>query len=114
MEEVGSHLALVMLPIILGGIAGVTLLEQLSHPSMQNLADAAMPSLPQMADTLHSSDAAALPLIGTLSIALTTTRRTRVFAIIGAVILAGSLAIGVARSMEQPAEAPTIPASTTP
>lgn len=107
-EEVGSHLALVMIPLVLGGAAGIGWLETLSQPAMANLADAVLPSLPQVTETATHSDAAMLPLIGTFSMMLATGRRTRAIAIIGAVILIGSFALGLARTHE-PVAPPVVP-----
>lgn len=108
-EEVGSRLAFVMLPIILGGAAGLGLLEQLSNPAAANLADAVMPSLPQATEALSQSDAFALPVVGTFSLVLLAGRRARLIGIIGAVVLAGSLILGIARSLDGTETVPSVP-----
>ena len=112
-EEVGSRLALVMLPIILGGAAGIGLLDHLSNPSVTNLADAVMPSLPQATEALAQSEALALPIVGTFSLVLLAGRRARLIGIAGAVILLGSLLLGIARSVESNSVEPPPPSNST-
>jgi RNA polymerase sigma factor (sigma-70 family) len=58
-EEVGSHLAMVMLPLLLGGIAGGTLLSQLSAPTSAMAADMFVPAMPQSVEAIATGGAAA-------------------------------------------------------
>jgi RNA polymerase sigma factor (sigma-70 family) len=57
-EEVGSHLAMVMLPLLLGGIAGGTLLSQLSTPATASAAEL-IPAMPQSVEAVATGGAAA-------------------------------------------------------
>ena len=78
-DEVGSHLALVLLPLLLGGIAGGGLLASLSLPTSAvaaTIAPALPPAFaasvvatPTVVAALTSSSIAA-PLIGTLAVAI--------------------------------------------
>lgn len=78
-DEVGSHLALVLLPLLLGGIAGGGLLASLSLPTSAvaaTMAPALPPAFaasvvatPTVVAALTSSSIAA-PLIGTLAVAI--------------------------------------------
>lgn len=58
-EEVGSHLAMVMLPLLLGGIAGGTLLSQLATPSSAMAAEMAVPAMPASVEAIATGGAAA-------------------------------------------------------
>ncbi|NYF09232.1 RNA polymerase sigma factor (sigma-70 family) [Leifsonia sp. AK011] len=114
-EEVGSRLALVLIPLALGGVAGAGYLQALSQPSAAAMADAVIPSLPQAGETASQSDAMALPLLGTYTLAMVAGRRAKVIAIVGAVILIGSFALGISRALDAPQEPSTPPTiSTTP
>ena len=105
-EEIGSRLAFVMIPLVLGGVAGAGYLQALSQPSLQSMADAVLPSLPQVAETTASSDAMAIPMLGTFSLALLAGRRAKIITIVGSIILVGSLALGVSRALDTSSEAP--------
>jgi RNA polymerase sigma factor (sigma-70 family) len=58
-DEVGSHLAMVMLPLLLGGIAGGTLLSQLSQPTSVSAAELYVPAMPQSVEAIATGGAAA-------------------------------------------------------
>lgn len=79
-DEVGSRLALVMLPIVLGGVAGGTLLASIGHASVATAAEIAIPALPHAFAAggaasagiagLLGSAAAPVALVGTLALAV--------------------------------------------
>lgn len=85
-EEVGSHLAVVMLPLLLGGVAGGALLASLAHPTVA-LASEIIPALPAAIHAAAgSSSVTAAPVLGGISMGAAS----------GAGALVGSLAIIVA------------------
>jgi RNA polymerase sigma factor (sigma-70 family) len=85
-EEVGSHLALVMVPLLLGGVAGGALLASLAHPSAALPAEA-VPAVPAAAPAVVHAVAGggvlAAPVLGGLSLGAAT----------GTTAIIGSLAI---------------------
>jgi RNA polymerase sigma factor (sigma-70 family) len=81
-EEVGSHLAMVMLPLLLGGVAGGALLASLAHPTAA-LASEIIPALPAAVHAAASSSVMAAPVLGGISMGAAS----------GAGALVGSLAI---------------------
>jgi RNA polymerase sigma factor (sigma-70 family) len=93
-DEVGSHLALVMLPLLLGGVAGGTLLSQLAQPSSA-FAVELIPAMPQTVEAVAGGAAVAAPAVaGALSLgALSGTGAVvgglAVFAIFGTTIALG-------------------------
>ena len=97
-EEVGSHLAMILLPVILGGVAGGVLLSTLGHAGAAVAASAAIPSVPASFAVL-SAPAAFAPAIGS---GLAMGAASGVSALVGtlAVVatIGGSIAIGLAPS----------------
>lgn len=97
-EEVGSHLAMVMLPLLLGGIAGGSLLSQLSQPGTAMAADMAVPAMPQSVEAIAAGGAAAGSAIaGAFSLAGAASTSAlvgglAVVAVLGSGIAVGSLA----------------------
>lgn len=92
-EEVGSHLAMVMLPLLLGGVAGGTLLSQLAEPSTALAADLAIPALPENVEAVGTGVAAAGTAVAgafSLSGAAGTT------ALVGGLAVAAALGTGIA------------------
>ena len=81
-EEVGSHLAMVMLPVLLGGIAGGALLAALAHPTSA-LAAEIVPALPAAVHAVAAGSVFAAPILGGISMGAAS----------GAGALVGSLAI---------------------
>ncbi|MCU1421671.1 MAG: sigma-70 family polymerase sigma factor [Microbacteriaceae bacterium] len=80
-DEVGSHLAFVLIPLILGGAVGGTFLASLSAPSGAVAAEAVASAMPPAFHTLAAASAPAVstglaasavtaPLVGALSVAL--------------------------------------------
>jgi hypothetical protein len=120
-DEVGSHLAMVMLPILLGGVVGGTLLSQLAEPGAAVAADFAIPDLPHSVEAVASGGVLAAPIVGGLSLGAASGTGVLVggFAIVA--VIGGSIALGVApqlpggadpapvAAVEQVTEAPTDP-----
>jgi hypothetical protein len=104
-EEVGSHLALVMVPLLLGGVAGGALLASLAHPAAAMAAEV-IPALPAAVHAVATGGVLAGPVLGGLSLGAST----------GAGALVGSLAIiavlggGVALGVSAPGSPLAIPA----
>lgn len=98
-EEVGSRLAMVMIPIALGGVAGGGLIEAMNEPgSLDFVHDLAMPALPDGLDGGSPATALTLPLVSTVLFARG--RRAKLVAIVGAVLLVIGAAIAVERSID--------------
>jgi RNA polymerase sigma factor (sigma-70 family) len=81
-EEVGSHLAMVMLPVLLGGIAGGALLAALAHPTSA-LAAEIVPALPAAVHAVAAGSVLSAAILGGISMGAAS----------GAGALVGSLAI---------------------
>ncbi len=62
-DEVGSRLALVLLPMMLGGVAGGSLLAALASNSAP-VSDLAIPPMPEAVDAVVQSSLAAAPVVG--------------------------------------------------
>ncbi len=107
-EEVGSHLALVMVPLLLGGVAGGALLASLAHPAAAMAAEV-IPALPAAVQAVASGGVLAGPVLGGISLGAST----------GAGALVGSLAIialvggGVALGVSAPGSPLAVPGSST-
>lgn len=95
-DEVGSHLAMVMLPLLLGGAAGGTLLATLAQPSGAMAAELPIPDVPVAFETIAGGGVLAAPIVGGLSLGAASSTGALVggFALVAA--LAGSVALGVA------------------
>jgi RNA polymerase sigma factor (sigma-70 family) len=92
-EEVGSHLAMVMLPLLLGGIAGGTLLSQLSQPASAMAADMFVPAMPQTVEAIATGGAAAgTALAGAFSLG----SAAGTSALVGGIAVAAVLGTGIA------------------
>jgi RNA polymerase sigma factor (sigma-70 family) len=92
-EEVGSHLAMVMLPLLLGGIAGGTLLSQLAQPSSAMAAEMAIPAMPQTVEAIATGGAAAgTAIAGAFSLG----SMAGTGALVGGVAVAAVLGAGIA------------------
>jgi RNA polymerase sigma factor (sigma-70 family) len=104
-EEVGSHLALVMVPLLLGGVAGGALLASLAHPAAAMAAEV-IPALPAAVHAVATGGVLAAPVLGGISLGAST----------GAGALVGSLAIiaaiggGVALGVSAPGSPLAVPA----
>jgi RNA polymerase sigma factor (sigma-70 family) len=94
-DEVGSHLAMVMLPLLLGGIAGGTLLSQLAQPS-SSMAAELIPAMPQAVEAVAGGTAVAAPVIaGALTMGAATTSGALVGGLAVAAVLGTTIALGV-------------------
>lgn len=102
-EEVGSHLAMVMLPLLLGGIAGGTLLSQLGQPSSAVAADLVVPAMPETVEAVGTGAAAAGTAVAG-AFGLSSTAGTT--ALVGGLAVAAALGTGIAVSV------PTVDPST--
>ncbi len=105
-DEVGSHLAMVMLPLLLGGVAGGTLLASLSHTSSASAADIPIPDVPVALDTIAGSGVLAAPIVGGLSMGAATGAGTLVGGFAVAAVIAGSVALGVAPTVDASGSVP--------
>ncbi|CAN5546450.1 hypothetical protein BH09ACT4_BH09ACT4_21540 [soil metagenome] len=94
-EEVGSHLAMVMLPLLLGGIAGGTLLSQLAQPSSAMAADMFVPAMPHTVEAIATGGTAAgTAIAGAFSLGSTAGTSALVGGIAVAAVLGTGIAIG--------------------
>ncbi|HWH25777.1 MAG TPA: sigma-70 family RNA polymerase sigma factor [Pseudolysinimonas sp.] len=106
-NEVGSRLALVMIPLLLGGVAGGTLLSSLAAPAAASAAEYVVPALPHAVEAIGAGGtAAASGVAGALSFGVASTTGAMVSSVAVAVALAGGIVLGVA-PQSQPAE-PTV------
>ncbi len=105
-DEVGSHLAMVMIPLLLGGVVGGTLLSTLAAPSAATAAEAAIPAVPQAIELLAGGGAAVTPLVaGALGGGATT---------VGAGAVLGGLAVAAALGGTLVVAAPEAPPAVAP
>jgi RNA polymerase sigma factor (sigma-70 family) len=95
-DEVGSHLALVMLPLLLGGVAGGGLLATLGQSSSASAASIPIPDVPVALQTMTGSGVLAAPIVGGLSLGAATGAGTLVGGFAVAAVIAGSIALGLA------------------
>ena len=94
-DEVGSHLAIVMLPLLLGGVVGGTLLSQLAQPS-SSMAAELIPAMPQAVEAVAGGTAVAAPVIaGALSMGASTSTGMVVGGLAVAAVLGTTIALGV-------------------
>ena len=95
-DEVGSHLAMVMLPLVLGGVAGGALLASLGQASSAAAASIPIPDVPVALQTMAGSGVLSTPIIGGLSLGAATGTGTLVGGFAIAAVIAGSVALGLA------------------
>jgi RNA polymerase sigma factor (sigma-70 family) len=105
-DEVGSHLAMVMLPLLLGGVAGGTLLASLGESSAATAADLPIPDVPVALDMVAGSGVLAAPIVGGLSMGAATGTGTLVGGFAVAAVIVGSVALGVAPTVEATGSTP--------
>ena len=108
-DEVGSHLAMVMLPLLLGGVAGGSLLAALGHDSAAYAADLPVPDVPIALDTAMGSGVLAAPIVGGLSMGAATGAGTLVGGFAVVAVILGSVALGVAPTVSAEADAGQTP-----
>ena len=104
-EEVGSHLALVMVPLLLGGVAGGAVLASLAHP-VAAMAAEVIPALPAAVHAVASGGVLAAPVLGGLSLGAS----TGAGALVGSLALIAVLGGGVALGVSAPGSPLAIPA----
>lgn len=109
-DEVGAHLAMVMLPLLLGGVAGGTLLASLAQPSAASAAELSIPDVPVALDMIAGSGVLATPIIGGLSMGAATGTGTLVGGFAVAAVIVGSVALGVAPTVDANGSAAPPPA----
>lgn len=95
-DEVGSHLAMVMLPLLLGGVAGGTLLASLGQSATATAAALPIPDVPVALQTMAGSGVLAAPIVGGLSLGAATGTGTLVGGFAVVAVIAGSVALGLA------------------
>lgn len=105
-DEVGSHLAMVLLPLLLGGVAGGSLLATLAQSSPASAAASAIPDVPVALDTIAGSGVLAAPIVGGLSMGAATGTGTLVGGFAVAAVIVGSVALGVAPTADAEGSAP--------
>lgn len=94
-EEVGSHLALVMLPLLLGGVAGGALLASLAHPTAA-LAAEIVPALPAAVHAVAGSSVASASVLGGISMGAASGAGALVGSLAIIAAIGGGVALGVA------------------
>ncbi|HEY4226602.1 MAG TPA: sigma-70 family RNA polymerase sigma factor [Pseudolysinimonas sp.] len=94
-EEVGSHLAFVMVPLLLGGVAGGALLASLAHPTAAMAAEV-IPALPAAVHAVATGGVLAAPVLGGLSMGAATGAGALVGSLAIIAALGGGVALGVA------------------
>jgi RNA polymerase sigma factor (sigma-70 family) len=95
-DEVGSHLAMVMLPLLLGGVAGGSLLASLAQTSGASASDLPIPDVPVALETAAGSGVLAAPIVGGLSMGAAAGTGVLVGGFAVAAVIVGSVALGVA------------------
>jgi RNA polymerase sigma factor (sigma-70 family) len=106
-DEVGSHLAMVMIPLLLGGVVGGSVLATLSTPAGAMAAEMAIPAMPQAVEAVATAGAVAAPVIaGALSLGATAGTGALVGSVALVAVLGSGIAVGVV-----PQAAPTEPIS---
>ena len=94
-DEVGSHLAMVMLPLLLGGVAGGGLLATLAAPASATAATLAIPALPAAVQAVAGGGAFAAPVIGGLALGAASGTGVLVGSLAIVAVIGGSVALGL-------------------
>jgi RNA polymerase sigma factor (sigma-70 family) len=97
-DEVGSHLAMVLLPILLGGVAGGALLATVGHAGGAMAATAmtaAAPAVPASFGVLSASSAIAPAVVSGLSMGAATGASALIGSLAVAATIGGSVAFGL-------------------
>jgi len=95
-DEVGSHLAMVLFPLVLGGVVGGALLATLGHAGGAVAATVALPAVPASFAVLSASSAVAPTVAAGLSMGAATGVSALVGSLVVAATLGGSVAVGLA------------------
>jgi len=101
-EEVGSHLAMILLPILLGGVAGGTLLSASSAGGSAMAAGLPdIPAIPGSFEVIATATSVAAPVVAGLSMGAATGTGALVGSLAVVAVVGGSVAFGLApRSVE--------------
>lgn len=97
----GSRLALVMLPLLLGGVAGGTLLASLAHSSGASASDLPVPDVPVALEMVAGSGVLATPVVGGLAMGAVAGTSTLLGGFVAAAVIVGSVALGVAPTLAE-------------
>jgi RNA polymerase sigma factor (sigma-70 family) len=95
-DEVGSHLAMVMLPLLLGGAVGGSLLAGLGQGSSAAAAALPIPPVPVALETVAGSGVLAAPIVGGLSLGAATGTGSVVGGFAVVAVISGSVVLGLA------------------
>ena len=95
-DEVGSHLAMVMLPLILGGVVGGAVLAMFAHAGAAAAATVAIPAVPASFTVLTASTSVAPAVAAGLSLGAATGVSALVGSLVVAVTIGGGVALGLA------------------
>lgn len=104
-DEVGSHLAMVMVPLLLGGVAGGALLASLAHP-VAAMAAEVIPALPATVHAVASGAVLTAPVLGGLSLGASTGAGALVGSLAIIAVIGGGVALGVSAPGSPLAAAP--------
>lgn len=92
-EEVGSHLAMVMIPLLLGGVAGGAVLASLAHPATAMAAEL-VPALPAAVQAMAGGAVISAPILGGLSLGAATGAGALVGSMAVIALIAGGVTLG--------------------
>lgn len=113
-DEVGSHLAMVMIPLLLGGVVGGTVLSALSAPATASAAEMAIPAMPQTIEAIgQGAVVGGSAIAGALTLGAGTTTGALVGTVALAAVIGGSVAVG-GLPVAPPAAPTTVAGPTTP
>lgn len=93
-EEVSSHLALVMLPLLLGGVAGGAVLASLAHPASAMAAEV-IPALPAAVHAAASGGVMSAPVLGGIALGAATGPGALIGSLAIIAAIGGGMALGV-------------------
>ena len=113
-DEVGSHLALVLLPLILGGVAGGGLLAALAQPGSA-MAEGVIPAMPHVVEAAAGGATAvgaiAAPVLGGISLGAATGTATVVGSLAVVAALTGGIVLGLNPVVPQAVDALPAPSA---
>lgn len=99
-DEVGSHLAMVMLPLLLGGAVGGSLLAGLGQGSAAAAAALPIPPVPVALETVAGSGVLAAPIVGGLSLGAAAGTGSVVGGFAVVAVIAGSVVLGLSPTVD--------------
>jgi RNA polymerase sigma factor (sigma-70 family) len=94
-EEVGSHLAMVMVPLLLGGAVGGAVLASLAHPTAA-LASTVVPAMPAAVHAAATGGVLAAPVLGGISMGAASGAGAIAASLAIIAAVGGGVALGVA------------------